>query len=270
MHEMLFKEWLAKRPEVMYGFVPNTTRVKVPFYQEQPIEAFDTDTFMQALSKMGQIDHMTVDSSWPCQLTYGQGFGKIMLVASPYGSYKIILRRYVTDAEGNLTPICRLVVPLVNDFNHRGPNDPGEEILAVKMYDKLKQIAKEPYPAPVKNWNEQFVKFVYEFGKVTKLKHPEVMRFAGIVKLNALNYVIVFDVTGSGVGGPLQTKINKFLINMQYLPERGLFRSWGYDVWSPNISWEYQPAYSEWDEYFCPTQSKEQIISCLMEIFMTY
>jgi hypothetical protein len=270
MHKLLFQEWLTKSPEVMYGFRPNMARAKVPFYQEEPIEAFNTDKFMTSLGKMGQIDHLVVDDSWPCQLTYGQGLGKIYIVASPYGSYKIILRRYVTDAQGNLTPICRLVVPLVNDFNHRGPNDPGEEVLAVKMFDKVKQINKEQFPAPNTNWHEQFVKFVYEFGKVTKLKHPEIMKFAGIVKLNNLNYIVIFDLKGAGVGGPLNTKTNKFLINLQYLPDRGLLRSWGYDVWSPSISWEYQPAYSEWDEYFCPTQPKEQIISCLMEIFMTY
>jgi|688.fasta_scaffold249415_3 hypothetical protein len=270
MTEMLFKEWLSKSPEVLFGFRPNVTYVSKPFYQEQPIEIFDVQKMLKAMVDMGHINNREINDTWPTQLSYGYGTGKMTVEASPYGSYKIICRRYMNDAEGQAVPMCRLVIPLINDFNHRGPNDPGEEILAVKLYDKLTAINQEPIPAPNTDWHNQFVKFVYRFQKAVKLKHPEIMNYSGTVKLNDLNYIVVFKLKGFGNGGPSSTKINEFLINLQYLPEKGLLRSWGYDVYSPSISWEYLPAYSEWDELFSPHQPESQIISCLMEIFMTY
>lgn len=270
MKQILFKEWLGRNPEVMYGFRPNVSFVGKPFYEEQPIEVFDVEKMMKAMVDMGHINNRNINDTWPTKLSYGYGQGKLTVEASPYGSYKIICRRYIDDAEGNAVPMCRLVVPLVNDFNHRGPNDPGEEILAVKLYDKLKQINQEPIPAPNTKWHNEFVRFVYRFQKAVKLKHPTIMNYAGTVKLNDLNYLIVFKLKGFGNGGPMSTKTNEFLINLQYLPEKGLLRSWGYDVYSPNISWEYLPAPSEWDELFSPNQPEQQITSCLLEIFMTY
>jgi hypothetical protein len=269
-HKILFKEWLGKSPEVMYGFRPNTTYLKTPFYELEPIEPFSVEKCLNALAATGEIDGKKADDKWKTQLSYGYGLGKISVTSSPYGSYKFVIRRYVTDAKGNLVPICRLVIPLTNDYNHRGPNDPGEEVLAVKMYDKIKQISSEPYPAPNCNWQAKFAHFVYNFSKAVKLKHPLIMVYQGTVKLDDNNYLISFTFKGYGNGVPNSQKAEEFLINWQYLPDAGLLRCWGYDVVSPVKQREWQPAVSEWDEYFCPTQPEHQITSCIMEAFMTY
>jgi len=271
MHKkLLFKEWIGKSPEVMYGFRPDISTIPVPFYELEPIEAFDCEKCLQALASTGDIDGKKPNDEWKTQLSYGTGLGKISVTSSPYGSYKFVIRRYVTDAKGNLVPICRLVIPLTNDFNHRGPNDPGEEILAVKMYDKLKQISLEQFPSPNCNFQKNFAHFVYNFSKAVKLKHPQIMVYQGTVKLDDNNYVISFTFKGYGNGVPNSQKAEEFLINWQYLPDVGLLRCWGYDVVSPSSQREWLPAASEWDEYFCPTQPANQIMSCVLEAFMTY
>jgi hypothetical protein len=269
-YPLLFKEWIGKSPEVMYGFRPNVQQIKKPFYEDQPLEPFNTGAFLNELVLLGNLHGKKINDSWSSQLSYGDGIGKLSVVASPLGSFKIIVRRYNSDAEGNLYPMCRLIVPLTNDFNHRGPNDPGEEILAVKVFDKLKQINAEPFPSAKKNWTIQFSKFVYNLSQALKLKHPTVMNYRGTVRQNENNYILVFGLKGGGVGGPNNTRVEEFLINVQYLNETGLIHCWGYDVVSPSISREYYPAPSEWDEYFSPTQPEQQIISCILETFMTY
>ena len=269
-HKMLFKEWFGKSPEVKYGFRPNVTTIQTPFYELEPIEAFSVEKCLDALVATGQLDGKQANDIWKTQISYGHGLGKITVTSSPYGSYKFVIRRYVTDAKGNLIPLCRLIIPLTNDYNHKGPNDPGEEILAVKMYDKLKQIMSEPYPAPNKDYQQKFAKFVYNFSKAVKLKHPTIMVYQGTVKLDDNNYIISFTFKGFGNGVPNNQKAEEFLINWQYLPDVGLLRCWGYDVVSPSRQREWQPAPSEWDEYFSPNQPEKQIMSCVMEAFMTY
>ena len=269
-HLLLFKEWFGKSPEVMYGFRQNIQDISRPFYEEEPIEPFNTEAFLNELTNLGNLAGKTINDSWSTQISYGTGVGKLSVVASPLGSFKIIVRRYNTDAEGNLYPMCRLVVPLTNDFNHRGVNDPGEEILAVKVFDKLKEINAEPFPAAKKDWTIPFSKFVYNLSEATKLKHPEIMQYRGTIRQNEYNYVLAFGLKGGGAGGPQNTRTEEFLINVQYLPETGLIHCWGCDVWSPWASREYYLAPSEWDEYFSPTQPERQIISCILETFMTY
>ena len=270
INKFLFKEWLGKSPEAMFGFKSVLQKVTKPFYLEQPIEEFKVADMLKDLISMGNLNNKVVDNSWSNMLTYGKGVGKIEIDTSPYGSFKLIVRRYVNDLKGKNTAVCRLVVPLINDFNHRGPNDPSELIVATKLYDQLKNIDAEEFPTPSNKWNDKFARFVQRFANLAKVSHPEIMIYEGTLKLNENNYLISFTYKGYGNGLPQSQKAEKFLINMQYLPDEGLIHSWGYEVASPNKSREYYALPSEWDEYFCPSQPEKQIIDCLHKIFMTY
>jgi hypothetical protein len=42
-HKLLFKEWIGKSPEVMYGFRPDVSKIEIPFYELEPIEAFSVE-----------------------------------------------------------------------------------------------------------------------------------------------------------------------------------------------------------------------------------
>lgn len=269
-NKLFFMEWLGKRPEDKFGFAPKVHIHKKPFYLEQPIEEFNVVEMLDELKSMGDINGKVIDDSWSNMLVYGKGVGKIEIDTSPLGSFKLIIRRYVNDKKGKRIAICRRVVPLINDFNHRGPNDPSESIVATKLFDELKVIDAEPFEVGKSDWKDNFTKLVHKFAKHVKVQHPTIMVYEGLLKLNDLNYLLSFTYKGFGNGLPQNQKAERFLINMQYLPEEGLVHSWGYEVASKMKVRSYYVTPSEWDEYFCPTQGDSEIIKNLHEIFMTY
>jgi hypothetical protein len=267
---LLFSEWLGKSPEEKFGFRPQIINEKKPFYLEQPIEEFKSSRMIEELVRLGPINNRILEKNWDTEICYGEGVGRMQVDVSPFGSFKIIMRRYVEDLKGNNTGVCRYVIPLVNDFNHKGPNDPSEYIYAEKIYDKLKQMDAEPLPHPAKDKYKEFSKVVYKFAEKCKIQHPAIMIYEGLQKINENNYLLSFNYSGYGNGLPNSQKVEKFLINWQYLNEQGIYHCWGYEVVSKSVTRTYLPAPSEWDEYFTPDQHDKTIVDCIHEAFMTY
>lgn len=268
--KLLFAEWLGKTPESMFGFFQTKVSSRKPFYLEQPIEEFKTGLCLKELVNFGKVNEKEAKRSWDTEVFYGEGVGKLLIDVSPFGSFKIIIRRFIHDLQGNLTGICRYILPLVNDFNHRGPNDPTEIRIANKLHNKLEQIDREELPVCSNNKNKEFEKMVYKFNEIVKLEHPEIMFYERMQKKDENNFLISFSYRGFGNGLPNSQKAEKFLINMQYLPEQGLYHSWGYEVVSKMVTRTYLPTPSEWDEYFCPSQPAENIVKSIHNAFMTY
>ena len=267
--KMLFSEWLGKSPEEKFGFRPKISIKASPFYLEEPMEPFRSSLMLKELYNLGHINQRKVSKDWDTEIVYGEGVGKMQVDVSPLGSYKIILK-YINDLQGNLTGICRYIQPLVNDFNHKGPNDPREQVLADKLYNKLQEMDAEPLPAPMSGKLKEFEKVVHKFASVVKTEHPAIMVYEGLRKLDENNYLMSFEYKGYGNGLPNSNKAEKFLINWQYMPKEGLIHTWGYEVVSKSVTRTYIPTPSEWDEYFTPSQPSEVIIGCIREAFMTY
>jgi hypothetical protein len=268
--KMLFSEWLGKSPEEMFGFRPKHTNEVKPFYLEQPIESFKSGRMIEELVRFGPVNNRVIKRSWDTEIYYGEGVGKMAVDVSPFGSFKIIMRRHINDLQGNDTPVCRYVIPLTNDFNHKGPTDPTEYIVAERVYDKLKQMDAESLPAPSKGKLKEFSKLVYKFTEKCKKQHPDIMELESLQKKDDHNYLLSFEYRGFGNGLPNSQKAEKFLINWQYLEEQGIYHCWGYEVVSKSSTRTYKPTPSEWDEYFCPNQFDKTIVDCIHEAFMTY
>lgn len=268
--KMLFSEWLGKSPEEKFGFRPKLQLQNKPFYLEQPMEPFKSTELLKELVNLGQINQRRISKNWDTELLYGEGVGKMQVDVSPLGSFKIILRRYINDLKGNYTGICRYVQPLVNDFNHKGPNDPTEQVIADKLHQKLTEMDAEPLPTPMSGKVKEFEKVVHRFASAIKNDHPLVLVYEGLNRMDENNYLMSFTYRGFGNGLPNSNKAEKFLINWQYMPTEGLIRTWGYEVVSKSVTRTFIPTPSEWDEYFTPTQPSEVIVGCIKEAFMTY
>jgi len=267
---LLFSEWLGKSPEDKYGFAPKLVHQKKPFYLEQPIEEFKLGRMIKELINFGPVNNRLIERAWNHEIYYGEGVGRIAVYISPFGSFKIIMRRFVNDLQGNYTSVCRYVFPLVNDFNHRGHDDTTEYKVAEAVYDKLKQVDAEPLPAPSKGKTKEFTKVVYKFAEKCRKQHPEILVYEGIQKKDDHNYLLSFTYKGFGNGLPNSHKAEKFLVNWQYLEEQGIYHTWGYEVVSKSVTRTYTPAPSEWEEFFCPSQHDKTIVDSIHQAFMTY
>jgi len=266
----LFKEWLAKRPEDIFGFAPqHKIEKKTPFYEEQPIENLRSTLVLDDLFHLGMIGNKVPVKNWPNIVEYGNEAGGLHVSVSPLGSYKIIIRKFIKNEGGNLIPVCKSVIPLLNDYDHKGDNDPSEEILADDLYKKLVEIEKEPID-PVDNNYKGLEDLTLRLAQRIRLEHPSIMTYGGIIKLQENVYLIYMNYRGFGNGVPNNQKAESFNIYMQYKPNKGLIHSWGCEVTSPSRTRLYMSTPSEWDELFSPRQKPEEIIDCLMKIFMTY
>lgn len=265
----LFKEWLGKSPESLFGFSDTRAFVKKPLYTEEPLEKLDSTHVLDELIKMGKINNREPVKTWSNIVEYGSEPGGLHVSISPLGSYKIIVRKYISDMHGNPIPICKHVIPLLNDFDHKGDNDPSELILANDIYDVLHKLDSGSLEAANDSYGG-LRDLTLDLAKRVQLDHPPIMNFGGVIKLSDDVYMIYLTYKGYGNGTPQSQKSEEFVIYMQYKPKKGLIHSWGCEINSPVKSRLYISTPSEWDELFSPSQSNEEIIDCIMKILSTY
>ena len=267
-----FKSWFNKSPEEIYGFgdKQDVSDKENEVYEQNPIQHLDSNALLDNLQRLGPIGTKKPYRSKASILEFGDDFGKYIISVSPLGSFKILLRRDIKDLKGHPAPILIRCYPLVNDYKHlSGFND--EEKLSQYIYDQIKKLndsnieyCKEGYT------NEEFLKLVLKISQALRNKHPEIMYFNEVVRINDHNYTISYGYKGAGNGLPAWRRALQFQVHLQNIPRLGLIRTWGNEVSTSNKSpeWEIQP--SEWDEVFANTQKPEDIIENINRIFSTY
>lgn len=266
---MLFKEWLGLSPEAKFGFASNKLILKKPFYTEEPMEPLRGTYLLDELVKMGSVNSRIPLKTWANIVEYGNDAGGLHVSVSPLGSFKIIIRKYINDVNGNVVPICKDVIPLLNDFDHKGDNDPSEMVLANDIYHRLSKIDTSMIESVNKNY-KKLEELVIDVAKSVKARHPDVMTYGGTLKLAENTYMIWLEYKGYGTGLPNSQKGEKFVIYLDYKPEKGLIHSWACEVTSPVKQRLHISTPSEWDELFSPSQPHSEITNCIMEIFSTY
>lgn len=265
----LFKEWLGKSPEARFGFAPNLTILKKPFYSEEPIERLKSSELLDELVKIGKINNRIPIKTWSNIVEYGNEPGGLHVSISPLGSFKVIVRKYISDGHGEIVPICIDIIPLLDEFDHKGDRDPSESILANDIYKKLTILDSQP----LEKFNYDYEKLedlVIGMAQRCQLKMPIWMNYGGVIKIEDNCYGIWFQYKGFGNGAPNSQKNEKFIIYFQYKQKKGLIYSWGCEINSTVKQRQFFSTPSEWDELFSPDQHKDKIIESLMKIFMTY
>lgn len=267
-----FQSWFQKTPEELYGYAgkQNLLQSSQEAYEQDPIQHLNSDLLLDNMQKFGPIGSKLPHRANSSVLEFGDDFGKYIVSVSPLGSFKILLRREIKDLKGHPAPILIRCYPLVNDYKHlTGVND--EEKLANYIYDQIIKInekninyCKEEYS------REDFFKLVIKISEALRLKHPEIMTFNEVVRIDDNNYTISYSYKGAGNGLPAWRRALQFQVHLQNIPHLGLVRTWGNEVSTSNKSpeWEVQP--SEWDEIFANTQKPEDIIENINRIFSTY
>lgn len=82
--------------------------------------------------------------------------------------------------------------------------------------------------------------------------------------------MIFMTLRGAGVEAPTASRVEQFNINLQFDEQKGLIRCWGYDIASPTKQHKWLPQPSEWDEYFAPTQSLQEIENVIINSLLVY
>jgi len=253
----------------IYGFDKGRKQKRDPLLnQGTPIIPINPEIIINAMLR-SPFNNQVPFSSFPDEIQWGTRVGAVKMVISPLGSFKSIIRKKITDLQGNEVWSCKRIVPY-NDLLHA--NQMFDEKLASKLLDEIEEISEEGIEAPEKEY-EGLEKLTKKISNICRRKDviPEIFIYKGIKQIRKnQNYLIYFECSGHGVEAPNSGRVEQFIVDMSYDPKTGLIRSFGHDVQSKTRQHLWYPQPSEWDEYFSSKQSDTEISECIGAALSTY
>jgi hypothetical protein len=190
---------------------------------------------------------------------------------TPFGSIRINVRKLAVDLEGSHVWTLKKVISLVDQMDQKDRGNIAETGLAYDYHEAMAKIDSADIDAPKNDYKNTEV-LALKLASMARRQHPTVMHFAGIRKHDEHHYQIYFQYRGHGQGGdtPRQSVMEQFDINVKYYASRGVLRCWGGEVASPKRGQRWKLMPSEWDEYFMPTQTLEEITEAVIQSFLSY
>lgn len=261
---MNFKRWIFSE-WAKFGFEKEQKIPRKDPADEQPINPIDSHMIIDELARKPALGFDRPHQVWTDVIQWGNHPGSIRIDISPLGSYKVLMRRQMTDLTGETAWIC-VGVKNLNETDQ----DRNESAIAADIYDKIREIHLQ-LPLGASHECPKFEKIVWGLYDATKKEYPDYCMFPyGIKKMDENYYKIIFEFRGHGVESPTRGRAEQFNIDIYFDKSKGLVRCWGYNIDSTvgQHSWKVQP--SEWDEYFSPTQPIHEISDIITTIFSTY
>lgn len=269
MQNLLFKQWLISEM-ADYGFDTYQNNKVMGGTEKEPGEEvfkkINTSKIMSELTKLPSIGPNHSNHSWEHVVEWGYGPGAIKIEIAPLGSSRLITRRKIKDLQGEDAWICKNVRGL------KDVKDQDKEIgIAQDMHELATNISQEMIEGPDKEFPD-FNRLAWKTWQSVKKTHPSYCMYpVSLRKQNENYYKMIFEYRGHGQGhvdsgsnGMLQYDIDLF-----WDKEKGLIRCFGYGIETNNgPSWNI--AQQEWNEFFSPHQSSEEIIECIINTFMQY
>lgn len=233
------------------------------FYTTRAIDPVNTENIMIELSNK-LVNNYHGNQIFENEVRWGTNPGAIRVTISPLGSYRANIQRLITDLNGRNLWITKEVLPLFNLKYLESENKMTEDISNI-----LDFIQAENLDAP-KNDYENIEKLVIKLTNKLRNNHPDIFIYEGVKKLAENDYIIRFGLSGYGLEAPTASRVETFLLHVNYKPEKGYIRIFGNDIQSPIKGHTWIPQPSEFDEYFMPTQSSEDICRSIVNILSTY
>ena len=258
-----FKKWsLIREGRDIFGF--EKKRVWTPEGEEndKPIVPVNVAMVIEYLSQMNLPTKMP-HINWVNELVWGEESGAVQLNFSPLGSFKAMIRKKITDLSGNETWICK------DCYNLTYTKSETDASLSQNLFERVNKIDQLEPDSPSRDYKD-LENLTLAIATRFKRDAPEIFMFEGVKKLNDNNYLVYASLAGSGQEAPGAGKVEEFVIDISYSRDRGLIRIFGHDVQSPIKVSAWSPQPSEWDEWYCPTQSRDEIEKTTIDILSTY
>lgn len=271
MRDLLFKQWMLSEM-ANYGYDSNR-RSNRPMGGTETMpedtlyDVLDATAIMTELTKLPPLGPNGPNQKWDNIVEWGDGAGAIQIECTTLGSLKLIVRRKISDLQGEATWICKNVRALSD------VEDENKEIsVAHELYELANKLSTVMIDAPAREF-EEFERLAWRMWAGLKKEHPSYCMFpVGLRKQNDNNYKMVFEFRGAGQGhidadGGF---LRQFDVELVWDAKKGLIRCWGNNIESSQgrSAWNISPV--EWNEYFSPAQDQQEIIECIAKIFMQY
>lgn len=192
------------------------------------------------------------------QVIWGEGVGSIRL---RFGTkFDVIIEKLTYDLKSNPLWVTKKVFSLNKNYFSS-----LEEVVADEIYKELIEVDDNGVDGPISNYNE-FERLIKSIAFRTNNVVNDPLFFDSIKKLSDDEYIIVFGCRGGGVQSPDQQRVEQTQIHMKYHSKRGVIQCIQTNVESSlkYHDWTIMP--SDFELYFMPSQSRDEIVNVLATI----
>lgn len=235
---------------------------------DKPIIGIHSDVIVEFMLS-NPLEGPAPVSEFSNQVRWGSNTGAVEMVISPFGSYKAIIRKAQPDLEGRHVWACKRIMPFKDLMN---VNEVVDDRVADTILVEVDKVRREETRSPSHEYSG-LASLTRKAANVFKRRDvcPDVFIFRGIKEaVTNRSYMIFFELRGHGVEAPGASRVEQFVIEMNYSPSTGMIRSFGYEVQSPTRGHRWYPQPSEWDEYFSSGQPDNEIVECIAGALSTY
>ena len=260
MHKS-FKSWIFNEKADIFGFDKKIEPIKWKKLQD-PSDNLRVDEVLKEITK-SDLGIKCGRQLWSNIVEWGYFTGAIKVESHP-ASFSLEVKRKVEDLEGKTVWVTKRVVSILETKK-------GQEAeIASGMIDECRKIDEEMVDMPSRDFTK-IENLVSKISYHMRLKAQEKFIFKGVKKMKENSYITNWQMAGMGVEAPSQRRVEQFTLNTTYYPERGVIRCWASDIGSESggdFAWKIRP--SEWDLYFVPTQSIDEIVKANVVMFEMY
>ena len=258
MKNLNFKQWLEATD--IFGFY-DQKKVETNPINSYPLNAFDTEMMVEFLT-MKNIGLHKPQLKFMNEIQWGELSGAVKLGIEP--GYSLHARKLGNDLNGNKIWYTKKVWQI----NRRGYGG-YEDQVANEIYEQITSILKKDIDTPIREY-EDLENLVIHVANKLKRHAKEIFDFQGIKKIEENSYIISLQVAGAGTEAPGHSRIEQNQTSVSYDKDTGLIRMINYNIESPvggSHEWKIMP--SDFDEYFFPTQDRDEISEPLV-VHMKY
>lgn len=261
--EISFKKFLESKD--IFGFeraAQKNSEDGIDPILNNPINQFDPELLIDLLSRKQIVKESPV-TKFSSEIQWGFGPGAIRLEVNP--DYSVNIERLMYDKQGNHRWIMKRNFQL-NRLGYGG----HEERVAEEIFETVQEIAKQKLDGPADKFEglEDIVLHVYE--KINQHAKP-IFIPEGVKKLSDEAYIIRLGVRGQGVEAPTGQRVEQNQTMFAFDSEQGTLHVFNYNIESGTAkehSWKQQPI--DYDAYFAPNQTRDEIASAIIPHFRYY
>lgn len=264
-NKIKFVKWLSLKEYADYGFsdmLKYKQKSNNKLKEKPENTVFKTSAFLDHLTDLIEDDNIKVIRKWADQISWTDNGHPMEVNINTLGT--IITKKLIKNITGKEVPLCKDVLS-VDEINNG-----KENLIADKIYNRIKNIRKNNYDNAVSDYNglEKLAKLLF---KACLETYPYYIMFPkGLKKIDHNYYKVFFEYKGGGAGAPDSSRAEQFNIDLSYNKEEGLIRCWAYEILSAMKRRDFLPQPSEWNEYFSPKEKPEKIIKLIIKFLMSY
>lgn len=224
---------------------------------ENPVRGLDLEKLTSIVAKYPLGERMPRQPFFD-SVIWGRGSGSISL---QFGTkFDVLIEQLSYDLQGNPVWVTRKILNLNKDYFSG-----VEEIIADELLKELKVVNTMVAESPDKKYKD-LEKLVKNVAYRTSGTVCDPLYFEDICKVDDDEYIIRYFVRGSGVEAPDHRRVEQTQIHLKYHQSTGVIQMIQSNVESSMRShtWEVMP--SDFELYFMPTQSVDEISNSLSTI----